>query len=186
MAIDRYATRHCPVLVYTKAGLIEYYHSISECSRKLGLSVQRIKWLLHTTQADELGREYDIPVQCPWMTRKETVERQGRMLERIRIIRKAAPKYERQYRGGAMKIVPRADYMLLEKVEEQKTKGGLYIPEAKHSEVTKARIVEAGESANLKEGVVLYPTSDATEIKADDKVLYLIPESSILAVVEEE
>lgn len=85
-----------------------------------------------------------------------------------------------------MKIVPRADYMLLEKVGEEKTKGGLYIPEAKHGEVTKARIIEAGENASLKEGVVLYPTADATEVEADGKVLYLVPESSILAVVEEE
>lgn len=186
MAIDRYATKHCPVLVYTKAGLIEYYHSISECSTKLGLSVQKIKWLLHTDETDQQGREYDIPVQCPWMTRIETIEKRGRKVKRIRIMRKAAPKYERQYRGGEMKIVPRADYMLLEKVEEQKTKGGLYIPEAKHGEVTKARIIEAGENTSLKEGVVLYPTADATEVEADGKVLYLVPESSVLAVVEEE
>ena len=185
MAIDRYATRHCPVLVYSKTGLVEWFRSISECSRVTGVSVQRIKWLLHEDQADDLGREYDIPVQCPWMTRTETIERNGRRLERIRIIRKAAPQYERQYRGGNMRIVPRSDYMLLEQVEEERTKGGLYIPEAKHSEVTKARIIDAGENTSLKEGVVLYPTAEGTEIKADGKVLYLVPESSLLAVVEE-
>ena len=184
MAIVRYATRHCPVLVYSRTGLVQYYRSLSECSRVLGLSVQKIKWLLHNDRADEQGREYDIPVYCPWVTKAETIERRGKKMKRIRLIRKVAPKYERQFKEGVMKIIPRADYILLEKVEEEKTKSGLYIPEAKHGEVTKARIIEAGENASLKEGVVLYPTADATEIEADGKVLYLVPESSVLAVVK--
>lgn len=186
MVIDRYATRHCPVLVYTKAGLIEFYSSISDCSRKLGLSVQKIKWLLHKDQADNQGREYDIPAQCPWMTKTEIIERRGRKIKRVRVVRKSAPRYERQYRGGVMKIVPRADYILLDKdATEERTKGGLYVPENKQAEVAKARIIEAGESATLKDGVVLYLVSDATEVKADGKVLYLVPESCILAVVED-
>ncbi len=186
MAIDRYATRHCPVLVYSPDGNVEEYVSISECARARGLSVQQVKHYLHHDCADSAGNEYDIPVTAPWCTAAQISQTPAGVVERIRLIR-TTPEYDWRFEEGKMKIIPKQDYVLLERQEESKTKSGLYIPESQDAKLLIGLVKEVAENVEsiMPGQKVLYPASDATSVKVDSKTLYLVPAGSIYAVMEE-
>jgi chaperonin GroES len=95
-----------------------------------------------------------------------------------------------------MKIRPLYDRILVKRLQEQeKTAGGLYIPDTAKEKPIEARIIAVGSGKLLEDGSVRKP-----EVKAGDKVLFakysgtevkidgeehlIMREEDILAVVE--
>jgi chaperonin GroES len=96
-----------------------------------------------------------------------------------------------------MKIVPLADYVLIEPIkEEEKTKAGILLPESAEKErPEKGKVIAVGpgrrdEKGNLipisvKVGqTVLFKKYGPDEIKVDDKEYLICKEEDILAVIE--
>jgi len=94
-----------------------------------------------------------------------------------------------------MAIQPLADRILIEPLEaDEKTSGGIYIPDSAKEKPQKGKIVavgpgrknDAGEIVPLevKEGqVVLYGKYSGTEVSEDDKDYLIVRESDILATL---
>ena len=95
-----------------------------------------------------------------------------------------------------MTIRPLHDRILVKRLEEQeKTAGGLYIPDTAKEKPVEARVVAVGSGKRLEDGTLRKP-----EIKAGDKVLFskysgsevklngeehlIMREEDILAVIE--
>jgi chaperonin GroES len=96
-----------------------------------------------------------------------------------------------------MKIVPLADYVLIEPIkEEEKTKAGILLPESAEKEKPeKGKVIAVGpgrrdEKGNLipvsvKAGqTVLFKKYGPDEIKVDDKEYLICKEEDILAIIE--
>ncbi len=95
-----------------------------------------------------------------------------------------------------MKIRPLHDRILLKrKAEEERTAGGLYIPESAKERATQATVVAVGKGRILQDGTlvplkvkagdtVLFGKYAGNEIKLDGEELMLMREDEILAVVE--
>jgi chaperonin GroES len=96
-----------------------------------------------------------------------------------------------------MKIVPLADYVLIEPIkEEEKTKAGILLPESAEKEKPeKGKVIAVGpgrrdEKGNLipvsvKVGqTVLFKKYGPDEIKVDDKEYLICKEEDILAIIE--
>jgi chaperonin GroES len=95
-----------------------------------------------------------------------------------------------------MSIKPLADRVLVEPLEaEEKTAGGIYIPDNAKEKPQKGKIVAAGPGKasensgevikmEVKEGdVVLYGKYSGTEVTIDGKECLIMRESDILAVL---
>lgn len=89
-----------------------------------------------------------------------------------------------------MNIKPLADRVLIEPAAaEEKTAGGLYIPDTAKEKPQKGKVVAVGngkkdEPMTVKAGdVVLYGKYSGTEINVDGKDLLMMRESDILAII---
>lgn len=95
-----------------------------------------------------------------------------------------------------MKIRPLHDRVLLKrKSEEERTAGGLYIPDSAKERATQATVVAVGKGRILQDGTVvslkvkpgdtvLFGKYAGNEIKLDGEELMLMREDEILAVIE--
>ncbi len=90
------------------------------------------------------------------------------------------------------------DYLLVEPdLEEEITKGGIYIPEtAKEERATRGKIIavgpgklnDQGKRVELKIQIgqkVIFKKYAPDEVKVDDKEFYFIREDDVLAVIED-
>ncbi len=91
------------------------------------------------------------------------------------------------------KLEPLGNRVLVQIVEQQdRTKGGIYLPETAKEKPQQARVIAIGEEAeeelNLEVGdVVIFPKYSGTEIKVDSEEYLILNADDILArVIEEE
>jgi len=96
-----------------------------------------------------------------------------------------------------MKIRPLADKVLVQRVEaENKTAGGIVLPDTAKEKPQKGKVVSVGEGKILEDGsrqqmqvkkgdMVLFTSYAGTEIKIDGKEYLIMSESDIMAVLEE-
>lgn len=95
-----------------------------------------------------------------------------------------------------MKIKPLGDRVVISLVErEEKTRGGLFIPDTAKEKPMEGKIVSVGEGRLLDNGTKVAPVVKAgdrvifdkyagREVKMDDEEYLIISEKDILAVVE--
>ena len=95
-----------------------------------------------------------------------------------------------------MKIRPLADKVLVQRLEaENKTAGGIVLPDAAKEKPQKGKVISAGEGRVLDDGklqkmqvkkgdVVLFTSYAGTEVKIDGKEYLIMSESDIMAVIE--
>jgi len=95
-----------------------------------------------------------------------------------------------------MKIRPLADKVLLERVEaENKTAGGIVLPDTAKEKPQRGKIISVGEGKVLDDGTrkqvqvkkrdtVLFTSYAGTEVKIDGKEYLIMDESDIIAVIE--
>ena len=95
-----------------------------------------------------------------------------------------------------MKIRPLADKVLVQRLEaENKTTGGIVLPDSAKEKPKKGKIVSVGEGKLLDDGTVkkmqvkkgdtvLFQSYAGTEVKLDDKEYLIMNESDIMAVIE--
>jgi chaperonin GroES len=96
-----------------------------------------------------------------------------------------------------MKIKPLYDRVLVRRLEqEEKTKGGIIIPDTAKEKPMQALIIACGEGARDENGkqialqvkvgdVVLFGKWAGTEVKIDGEELLIMKESDIIAIVED-
>lgn len=94
-----------------------------------------------------------------------------------------------------MKIKPLHDHILVERIEaENKTKGGIIIPDTAQEKPMEGNIVAVGEGAYDNNGKrvaldvkvgdrVLFKKWGGTEVKIDGKELIILKESDVLAII---
>jgi chaperonin GroES len=95
-----------------------------------------------------------------------------------------------------MNVRPLNDRVLVKRLEEEeKTAGGIYIPDSAKEKPTRGRVIAAGSGRSNDEGVrkpldvkagdqILFGKYAGTEIKIDGDELIIMREDDILAVVE--
>ena len=95
-----------------------------------------------------------------------------------------------------MKIRPLADKVLVARVEaENKTAGGIVLPDTAKEKPQKGKIVSVGDGKILDDGsikklqvkkgdLVLFTSYAGTEVKIDGKEYLIMDESDIMAVIE--
>lgn len=95
-----------------------------------------------------------------------------------------------------MKLKPLGDRVLVKREDaEEKTSGGIIIPDTSKEKPSKGSVVAVGDGArdekgnlipmNLKVGDKVFFTKwGGTEIKVDDEELLIMKESDILAIIE--
>lgn len=96
-----------------------------------------------------------------------------------------------------MKIKPLYDRVLVRRLEqEEKTKGGIIIPDTAKEKPMQALIIAVGDGARDESGkqialqvkvgdVVLFGKWAGTEVKVDGEELLIMKESDIIAIVED-
>jgi chaperonin GroES len=95
-----------------------------------------------------------------------------------------------------MKIRPLQDRVIVKRVkEEEKTKGGLYIPDTAKEKPVEATVVAVGNGKVLEDGTVrkldikagdrvLFGKYSGTEVKIDGEEHLILREDDILGVIE--
>jgi len=95
-----------------------------------------------------------------------------------------------------MKIRPLADQVLIKRLEaENKTKGGIVLPDSAKEKPKRGKIVALGNGKLLDDGtrgkfqvkegdVVIFTSYAGTDIKVDGQEYIIMNESDIIAVVE--
>ena len=94
-----------------------------------------------------------------------------------------------------MKLVPLADRVVLKQLEaEEKTKGGIILPESGKEKPQQAEVVAVGPGGvvdgkeikmEVKKGdQVIYSKYAGTDVKLDDEEFIIVKQSDILAVVK--
>ncbi|MCL5673227.1 MAG: co-chaperone GroES [Deltaproteobacteria bacterium] len=95
-----------------------------------------------------------------------------------------------------MKVKPLQDRILVERLqEEEKTKSGLFIPDAAKEKPMQGKVIAVGNgrtsedgkkiSLEIKEGdLVLFAKYSGNEIKVDDKEYLIMKEDDVLAIIE--
>jgi len=95
-----------------------------------------------------------------------------------------------------MKIRPLADKLLVQRLEaENKTAGGIVLPDTAKEKPQRGKVVSAGEGKLLDDGTrrklqvkkgdtVLFTSYAGTDIKIDGKEYLIMDESDVLAVIE--
>jgi chaperonin GroES len=98
--------------------------------------------------------------------------------------------------GPTMKIRPLQDRVIVKRVkEEEKTKGGLYIPDTAKEKPVEATVVAVGNGKVLEDGTVrkldikagdrvLFGKYSGTEVKIDGEEHLILREDDILGVIE--
>lgn len=96
-----------------------------------------------------------------------------------------------------MKIRPLADKVLVQRLEaENKTAGGIVLPDSAKEKPQKGKIISVGEGKMLDNGtvrkmqvkkadIVLFTSYAGTEVKIDNKEYLIMNESDIMAVIEQ-
>ncbi len=97
-----------------------------------------------------------------------------------------------------MNFTPLQDRVLVRRVEsEEKTKGGLIIPDSAKEKPQEGEVVACGEGARKESGdlipmgvkagdKILFGKWSGTEVKIDDEDLLIMKESDILGIIVEE
>lgn len=96
-----------------------------------------------------------------------------------------------------MNIKPLSDHILIEPIkEEEKTRGGIFLPETAEKEKSEqGKVIAVGQGKRTDDGKiipilvkvgdrVLFSKYGPTEIKIDDKEYLIASESDILAIIE--
>ena len=95
-----------------------------------------------------------------------------------------------------MKIRPLADKVLIKRLEaENKTKGGIVLPDSAKEKPRRGKIVSLGDGKLLDDGtrgnfqvkkgdIVLFSSYGGTEIKIDGEEFLIMEESDIMAILE--
>jgi len=95
-----------------------------------------------------------------------------------------------------LKIRPLGEKVLIKRLEaEEKTKGGIVLPDAAKEKPQKGTVLAIGDGKLLKDGTrgafqvkkgdkVLFSSYAGTEIKVDGEELMLMDESDVLAVLD--
>ena len=95
-----------------------------------------------------------------------------------------------------MKIRPLQDRVIVKRVkEEEKTKGGLYIPDTAKEKPVEATVVAVGNGKVLEDGTVrkldikagdrvLFGKYSGTEVKIDGEEHLILREDDVLAIIE--
>jgi chaperonin GroES len=87
-----------------------------------------------------------------------------------------------------MKIKPLADRILVKvEVEEEKTSGGIYIPQTAQEKTQQGKVLAIGDSEDIKVKVndkIIYDKYAGTTIKVDGEEQLILKVSDILAVIE--
>ncbi len=96
-----------------------------------------------------------------------------------------------------MKIKPLQDRILVKRIEEEeKTKGGIIIPDAAKEKPQEGKVIAAGDGKTLENGTkapltvkvgdkILFGKYSGTEIKLDGEEHLIMREDDILAIVED-
>ncbi len=96
-----------------------------------------------------------------------------------------------------MKVKPLQDRVLVERLqEEEKTKGGLFIPDSAKEKPMQGKVVAAGNGRVMEDGkkipmdvkigdIVLFAKYSGNDVKIDDKEYLIMKEDDILAIVEQ-
>jgi len=96
-----------------------------------------------------------------------------------------------------MKIKPLQDRLVVKRIEEEeKTKGGIIIPDSAKEKPQEARVVAVGDGKTLESGQkapltvkpgdkILFGKYSGTEIKIDGEEHLILREDDVLAIVEE-
>ncbi len=89
-----------------------------------------------------------------------------------------------------MKVIPLGERLLIKPIkEEEKTEGGIVLPDSAKEKPMKAEVIEVGEKVedlDLQPGdKVIYSKYSGTEIKIDDEEYIIIDAEDILAKIEE-
>lgn len=96
-----------------------------------------------------------------------------------------------------MKIKPLQDRILVKRLEEEeKTKGGIIIPDAAKEKPQEGKVVAVGDGKMLENGTkapltvkagdkILFGKYSGTEIKVDGEEHLILREDDVLAIVEE-
>ena len=94
-----------------------------------------------------------------------------------------------------MSLIPLHDRVLVRRVEgEEKTKGGLIIPDSAKEKPQEGEVVACGEGARKESGdlipmgvkagdKILFGKWSGTEVKIDDEDLLIMKESDILGII---
>ncbi len=95
-----------------------------------------------------------------------------------------------------MKVKPLQDRILVERLkEEEKTKGGIIIPDSAKEKPMQGHVVAAGNGRITEDGkkvpmdvkvgdVILFAKYSGNEVKIDDKDYLIMKEDDVLAIVE--
>lgn len=92
-------------------------------------------------------------------------------------------------------IKPLYDRVAIEPIQEEKTAGGIIIPDTAKDKPSRGKIVAVGEGYRAEDGsisalsvkvgdTILYGKWGGTEVKVDDKDIIVMKESEILAVLK--
>ncbi|HOJ71712.1 MAG TPA: co-chaperone GroES [Syntrophorhabdaceae bacterium] len=96
-----------------------------------------------------------------------------------------------------MKIKPLQDRILVKRIEEEeKTKGGIIIPDAAKEKPQEGRVIAVGDGKMLENGTkapltvkvgdkILFGKYSGTEIKIEGEEHLILREDDVLAIVEE-
>ena len=94
-----------------------------------------------------------------------------------------------------MKLVPVGEKIIVKRLEaEEKTSGGIVLPEAAQKRPRQGRVLSVGDGRLLPNGTraphqvregdrVLFDNYAGTEVKVNDETLLIMSESEVLAVV---
>jgi chaperonin GroES len=87
-----------------------------------------------------------------------------------------------------MKIKPLADRVLVKvEVEDEKTSGGIYIPQTAQEKTQQGKVLAIGDSSDIKVKVndkIIYDKYAGTSIKVEGEEQLILKMSDILAVIE--
>lgn len=96
-----------------------------------------------------------------------------------------------------MKVKPLQDRILVKRIEEEeKTKGGIIIPDAAKEKPQEGKVVAVGDGKVLDNGTklkltvkagdkILFGKYSGTEIKVDGEELLILREDDVLAIVQD-
>ncbi len=95
-----------------------------------------------------------------------------------------------------MKVKPLQDRILVERLqEEEKTKSGLFIPDAAKEKPMQGKVIAVGSGRTSEDGkkiplevkegdLVLFAKYSGNEIKVDDEEYLIMKEDDVLAIIE--
>ena len=95
-----------------------------------------------------------------------------------------------------MKVKPLQDRVVVKRIEEEETKGGIIIPDAAKEKPQEGRVVAVGDGKVLESGKkspvsvkpgdkILFGKYSGTEIKIDGEEHLILREDDIVAVIED-